>query len=278
MTGFGSAEKDGFKVEVRSLNHKYLDISFKMPSFLLEHEISLRNIIKERFARGKFDVNISLTDKRQLKVCVNKDVAKAMYKAFSELQKELSLPGSLSIDFFSGYREFLMSEELEYNIDALFIALNEAISKVEEMRKNEGRTLFKELQERIKRLGDMQNEIEGLSKGMAATYKETISRRIAELVSDLAIDDTRLAQEVAMMAQKSDITEELARFKSHIQQFYASLSDGGVIGRKLDFILQEMNREVNTIASKTDNVRVISLTIDMKTDIEKLREQVQNIQ
>lgn len=278
MTGFGSAEKDGFKVEVRSLNHKYLDISFKMPSFLLEHEIPLRNIIKERFARGKFDVNISLTDKRQLKVCVNKDMAKAMYKAFSELQKELSLPGSLSIDFFSGYREFLMSEELEYNIDALFIALNEAISKVEEMRKNEGRTLFKELQERIKRLGDMQNEIEGLSKGMAAAYKETILKRIAELVSDLAIDDTRLAQEVAMMAQKSDITEELARFKSHIQQFYASLSEGGVIGRKLDFILQEMNREVNTIASKTDNVRVINLTIDMKTDIEKLREQVQNIQ
>ncbi len=278
MTGFGSAERDGFRVEVRSLNHKYIDISVRMPSVLMEHEMPIRNLIKERFTRGKFDVNISLTDKRQLKVCVNKDMAKAMYNAFSELQKELSLPGSLSIDFFSGYREFLMSEEPEYNIEALFSALNDALSKVEEMRRSEGETLRGELGERLKRLENMQSEIEGLSKGMAASYKKTISKRIAELVANLLIDETRLAQEVALMAQKSDITEELARFKSHIQQFHSSLDNGDVIGRKLDFILQEMNRESNTIASKTDDVRVINLTIDMKTDMEKLREQVQNIQ
>lgn len=278
MTGFGAAERDGFKVEVRSLNHRYIEISVRMPSVLVEHEIPVRNIIKERFARGKFDVNISLTDKRQIRMGVNKELAKGIYDAFSDLQKELSLPGHLNIDFFSGYRELLIEEKPDYNADVLYNALNDAVSKVEEMRRTEGETLKKELECSLKRLAGMHNEIEGLLHGLVAHYRETLSKRIAELVSNLSIDETRLAQEVAIMAQKSDIAEELARFRSHMQQFQSALSNGDVIGRKLDFILQEMNRETNTIASKMDDVRVINLSIEIKTEIEKLREQVQNIQ
>ncbi len=278
MTGFGAAERNGFKVEVRSLNHRYIEISVRMPSVLMEHEIPVRNIIKGRFARGKFDVNISLADKRQLKMGINKELAKGIYDAFSDLQKELTLPGSLNIDFFSGYRELLVAEEPEYDADALYNALNDAVSRVEEMRRTEGETLKKEMESSLKRLADMRNEIEGLSRGLAAHYRETLSKRIAELVSNLSIDETRLAQEVAIIAQKSDITEEMARFRSHIQQFLSALSNGDVIGRKLDFLLQEMNRETNTIASKMDDVRIINLSIEIKTEIEKLREQVQNIQ
>jgi uncharacterized protein (TIGR00255 family) len=278
MTGFGAAEKDGFKVEIRSLNHRYIEISVRMPSALMEHEIPIRNIIKERFARGKFDVNISLTDKRQLKMGVNKELAKGIYDAFLNLQKELSLPGPLNIDFFSGYRELLVAEEPEYNAESLYNALNDAVSKAEEMRRTEGETLKKEMESRLKRLGSIHSEIEGLSKGLVVHYKEAVEKKIAELVSNLSIDETRLAQEVAIMAQKSDISEELARFGSHIQQFRSALSNGDTIGRKLDFLLQEMNRETNTIASKMDDVRIINLTIEIKTEIEKLREQVQNIQ
>lgn len=278
MTGFGTSEREGFKVEVRSLNHRYMDISVRMPSVLMEHEMPIRNIIKERFARGKFDVNISFADKRQMKMGVNKELAKGIYDAFSDLQKELSLPGALNIDFFSGYREILVAEEPEYNTGALYSALNDAISRVEEMRKNEGEILKKELEYRLKKLEGIRNEIEELSKELATHYKETLSKKIAELISNLAIDETRLAQEVAFMAQKSDIAEELARFSSHIQQFGVSLAKGDVIGRKLDFLLQELNREANTIASKMDDVRIINLSIEIKTDIEKLREQVQNIQ
>ncbi|WP_333655021.1 YicC/YloC family endoribonuclease [Dissulfurispira sp.] len=278
MTGFGAAERDGFKVEVRSLNHRYLEISVRMPSVLMEHEIPVRNIIKGRFARGKFDVNISFADKRQMKMGVNRELAKGIYDAFSDLQKELTLPGSLTIDFFSGYRELLMAEEPEYDTDALYNALNDAVSKVEEMRRTEGDALKKEMESSLKRLTDMRNEIEGLSHGLVAHYRETLSKRIAELVSNLSIDETRLAQEVAIMAQKSDIAEELARFRSHVQQFLSALSNGDVIGRKLDFLLQEMNRETNTVASKMDDVRIINLSIEIKTEIEKLREQVQNIQ
>ncbi len=261
MTGFGAAERNGFKVEVRSLNHRYIEISVRMPSVLMEHEIPVRNIIKGRFARGKFDVNISLADKRQLKMGINKELAKGIYDAFSDLQKELTLPGSLNIDFFSGYRELLVAEEPEYDADALYNALNDAVSRVEEMRRTEGETLKKEMESSLKRLADMRNEIEGLSRGLAAHYRETLSKRIAELVSNLSIDETRLAQEVAIIAQKSDITEEMARFRSHIQQFLSALSNGDVIGRKLDFLLQEMNRETNTIASKMDDVRIINLSI-----------------
>lgn len=278
MTGFGAAERDGFKVEVRSLNHRYMDISVRMPSVLMEHEIPVRNIIKERFARGKFDVNISFADKRQMKMTVNKDMAKGIYDAFSDLQKELSLPGDFNIDFFSGYRELLMAEEPEYDTHALYNALNDAVSKVEEMRRTEGETLKKEMESRLKRLEGIHGEIEGLSKGLVVHYKDALAKKIAELVPNLSIDETMLAQEVAIMAQKSDIAEELARFRSHIQQFQSALSNGDVIGRKLDFILQEMNRETNTVASKMDDVRIINLSIEIKTEVEKLREQVQNIQ
>lgn len=278
MTGFGAAEKGGFRVEVRSLNHRYIEISVKMPSVLMEHEMPIRNIIRERFARGKFDVNISFSDKRQTKVGVNKELARDIYDAFLNLQKDLTLSGEITINFFSGYRELLITEDLQYDIDALYAALNEAISKVEEMRRTEGETLKKEMQHSLEKLSDIHNEIEKLSSGLASRYRETLSKRIAELVSNLSIDETRLSQEVAIMAQKSDITEEVARFYSHLQQFQSAMSNGGAIGRKLDFILQEMNRETNTIASKTDDARIINLTIDMKTEIEKIREQVQNIQ
>jgi uncharacterized protein (TIGR00255 family) len=278
MTGFGAAERDGFKVEVRSLNHRYIEISVRMPSALMEHEMTIRNTIKGRFARGKFDVNISFADKRQMKMEVNRELAKGIYDAFSDLQKELTLPGSLTIDFFSGYRELLVAEEPEYDADALYNALDDAVSKVKEMRRTEGEALKKDMESSLKRLEDMRNEIEGLSHGMVAHYRETLSKRIAELVSNLSIDETRLAQEVAIMAQKSDIAEELARFRSHMQQFQSALSNGDVIGRKLDFLLQEMNRETNTVASKMDDVRIINLSIEIKTEIEKLREQVQNIQ
>lgn len=278
MTGFGVAEKDGFKVEVRSLNHRYIEISVRMPSVLVEHEIPVRNIIKGKFARGKFDVNISFTDKRQMKMEINRELAKGIYDAFSGLQRELSLPGSLNIDFFSGYRELLMTEEPEYDTDALYNALDDAVSKVEEMRRAEGEILKKELTGRLKRLEGIHGEIEGLSKGLVAHYKEALAKKIAELVPNLSIDETRLAQEVAIMAQKSDIAEELARFRSHMQQFQSALSNGDVIGRKLDFLLQEMNRETSTVASKMDDVRIINLSIEIKTEVEKLREQVQNIQ
>lgn len=278
MTGYGAAERKGFKVEVRSLNHRYVDVSVRMPSFLMEHEIPVRNLIKDQFARGKFDVTISLTDKRQFKVRANKELAGELYDTLLDLQKTLSIPGSLDIGFLSWYRELLLSEETAYSADDLYGALGDALARVDEMRRKEGESLRKELEFHSGRVESLRAEVEELSHGMAITHKEVLSRKVAELTSAVPIDETRLAQEIALLAQKSDITEELARLRSHMKQFNAFLSGGEAIGRKLDFLMQEMYREVNTIASKVDDIRIINLTIEIKAGIEKLKEQVQNIQ
>jgi uncharacterized protein (TIGR00255 family) len=278
MTGYGAAEKEGFKVEVRSLNHKYLDVSVRMPSFLMEQEIPIRKLMKEAFERGKIDVAVSLTDKRQKKVKVNSDLASEMYKAFADIQKALALPGTLDIGFFSGYRELLLTEESESNTDALFEALTGAVSKVEGMRQSEGAALEKELRLRLGIVKNKCNGIEAASKNIIHIYKEKLSKRIAELIHNTSHDETRMAQEIAFIAQKGDISEELARLGSHVRQFGAFLSSDASVGRRLDFLCQEMHREVNTIAAKVDDIDIIKLTLDIKSELEKLREQVQNIQ
>jgi len=278
MTGYGAAEKEGYKVEVRSLNHKYLDVSVRIPSFLMEQEMPIRKLIKGAFERGKIDVAVTLTDKRRKKVNVNTDLANEMYKAFAEIQKELALPGSLDIGFFSGYRELLLTEESESNTDALFEALTEAVSKVEGMRKSEGTALETELRQRLGTVREKRDGIEAASKGMIYKYKEKLSKKIAELIQNVPHDEMRMAQEIAFIAQKGDISEELARLDSHVRQFGTFLSSDVSVGRRLDFLCQEMNREANTIAAKVDDVDIINLTLDIKSELEKLREQVQNIQ
>jgi uncharacterized protein (TIGR00255 family) len=278
MTGYGSAEKEGFKVEVRSLNHKFIDVSVRMPSFLMEHEITIRKMVKDAFERGKIDVAVSLTDKRQKKVKVNTELAREMYNAFALIRQELDLPGSLDINFFSGYRELLLTEESESNADALFEALKEAVSKVDEMRKDEGAALEKDLRQRLDIVREKREGIELSSKGMILAYKEKLSKRISELLLNTPTDETRMAQEIAFIAQKGDISEEFARLESHIRQFGTFLSSDASVGRRLDFLCQEMNREANTIAAKVDDVNIINLTLDIKSELEKLREQVQNIQ
>ncbi|MFO0752481.1 MAG: YicC/YloC family endoribonuclease [Thermodesulfovibrionales bacterium] len=278
MTGFGAAEVEGFKVEVRSLNHRYLEVSVRMPSPLLEHEIPIRNFIKEKFARGKVDVIISLTEKRKMKVTLNKELARGLYEAFADLQRELSLSGTLSVDLFASYKDLLLAEDAEYGAEALYEALRIAVERVGEMRTQEGEALVREVRCHAERLEELRRKVEGLAGEVVPVYREALARRVAELLAGAPPDEARLAQEVALLAQKSDITEEIARLKSHLGQVASILEKGGSIGRKLDFLIQELNREANTIASKVDDVRIVTLAVEMKTGIEKLREQVQNIQ
>lgn len=278
MTGYGAAEREGFKVEVRSLNHRYLDVNVRMPSFLMEHEMPVRSFIKDRFARGKIDITISLAGKRQVRVRANKELAKEMYDTVLDLQKTLSIPGSLDIGFLSWCREFLFTEEPSCSADDLFDALSDAVARVDEMRIKEGEAIRTELESHAGLVESLRAEVEELSRGMAAAHKEVLSRKVSELLAGVPVDEGRLAQEIALLAQKSDITEELARLRSHMRQFGSFLGSGKAIGRKLDFLMQEMYRETNTIASKVDDIRIINLAIEIKTGIEKLKEQVQNIE
>lgn len=278
MTGFGSAERDVFKVEVRSLNHRYLDIYVRIPTVLIEQEMAVRNIVKKRFLRGKIDLFITFSNKKPTKMTINKDLAKEAFYAFSELQKDLNIGGSLDISFFSGYRDLLLMEEPSYNIDDMFVALDEALNKLEEMRKAEGEALINELKMHIKKIEEICREIEILSKDRASKIRDNLLKRIRDIEAELPLDEARIHQEVLFIAQKGDISEEIERLKSHINQFQKSLSAGESVGRKLDFIIQEMNREANTIASKVDDILIIDKTVDLRVEIEKMREQVQNIQ
>ncbi|NWF51521.1 MAG: YicC family protein [Nitrospirae bacterium] len=278
MTGFGCAEKNGFRVEIRSLNHRFIDISLKLPPYLSQYDIYLRNIIKEKFHRGKFDISITTDNNSFVQIFINKEMARKIYNIFQDLQKELSIPGMITIDTLMGYREFFVEEKHQYKVDSLFEAFNEAISNLEQMRLKEGKVLTEEQLQRADLLNKINNKIKSLTLHILDRQKEKFSERLSLLIKSKDVDSVRLMQEAAIMAEKLDISEEVSRIENHVQHFIETLKTGNNIGKKLDFLLQEISREVNTIASKSSDYTISSLTVDMRIEIEKMREQAQNIQ
>jgi len=279
MTGYGAAERDGYKVEIRSVNHKGLDIGVRMPSLLMQYEIEIRNRIRETFQRGKVDVLITVTEHRQPKVSVDSQLAKKMYEAFSQVQQELALPGTIGIEFFAGYRDLLLQSEPSADKEELFGVLADAVACLRMMREAEGEAMVAELSRLLDVFESNYLSVCTASGGVVARLREKMLVRVAELLGSSEVDEVRVAQEVALLAQRSDVTEELARLRSHIDQFRTTIgSEEAAIGRRLDFLLQEMNREVNTTGSKADEIEIINLVIEMKNEIGKLREQALNIQ
>jgi uncharacterized protein (TIGR00255 family) len=278
MTGFGSAENNGFRVEIRSLNHRFMDIAIKMPPYMSQYEIPLRSILKTRFQRGRFDVSVSTNDHKATQLKINKELARNIYAALQDLQKELSIHGKISIDTLIRYSELLIEEETKYDIDALYAVYNEALINLEDMRIREGKLLSEELGKRVESLSTMNNEIKLLAPNEVLRWREKFTERLRLIIEAEGIDNTRIIQEAAIMAEKLDISEEINRVENHIKQFVEILRNGNIIGRKLDFLLQEISREVNTLAYKSSDYAISNLTVEMKTEIEKMREQVQNIQ
>ena len=278
MTGFGSAEKNGFRVEIRSLNHRFMDITIKAPPYLSQCDVALRNMLKEKFQRGKFDVTVSTDNHRMAQVTINKDMAGKIYTAFKEIQKELSIPGKLDINTLAGYRELLVEEETAYDIHALYAAFREAASLLEAMRIREGNLLVDEQRQRAASLKATNDKIKSLMPSLIEQYKAKFSERLRLLLEPKEIDNAKVIQEASVVIEKLDISEELHRIENHVQQLTETLNEGNVMGRKLDFLLQEIGREVNTIAAKSGDYTISSLTVDMKLEIEKMREQVQNLQ
>lgn len=278
MTGFGSAENNGFRVEIRSLNHRFMDIAIKMPPYMSQYEIPLRNILKTRFQRGRFDVSVSTNNHKATQLKINKEGARNIFTALQDLQKELSIHGKINIDTLVRYSELLIEEDPKYDMDALYAVFNEALMSLEDMRIKEGKLLSEELRDRVESLSTMNNEIKLLAPNEVLRWREKFTERLRLILEPEGIDNTRIIQEAAIMAEKFDISEETSRIESHIKQFVEILRNGNIIGRKLDFLLQEISREVNTLAYKSSDYAISNLTVEMKTEIEKMREQVQNIQ
>lgn len=278
MTGFGSAESGAFRVEIRSVNHRFMDISIKMPQNLLQHEMKMRGMLKERFFRGRFDVLVSASGEENIRVRVNRNAARAIHTALTALKEELSLPGEIGIETISRFSELIISEGVECDAESLYTAFDEAMSRLLRMRLKEGEAIALDIASRLEALKGLKDQLEMLCSDVANAARQRFTERLNAILGEGRYDRDRVLEEAAIMAERIDITEEITRISSHITQMKKILSNGDTMGRKMEFILQELNREVNTIASKTDDFRVSSIAIEMKAEIEKLREQAQNIQ
>ena len=278
MTGFGSAEINGYRVEIRSLNSRFLDLYIKVPPFLNQFDIPLRNLLKERFARGKFDVTVSVSESAAADFRVNTAIAGRLCAALKKLQEELSLPGEVDMTMLAGFHPLYLETDTVSDEDTLFTVFKQAVGILSDMRTREGSCLAAEILKLVETLAAMNDQIKDLSGDAVREMTEKFNEKLKMLLAEMDFDSNRVVQEAALMAIKLDISEELARIDSHIKQVREMLAGDDVIGRKLDFIVQELNREVNTITSKSGNYAITGLTIGMKSVLEKIKEQVQNIQ
>ena len=278
MTGFGSASGQDFTVEIRSLNHRFIDIGVKIPLHMSQHEVSIRNILKKRFQRGRFDVSLPPSQSKTARVRLDRDAALAVYSSLRDLQEELALPGQISIDTLAGYRELLVEENTNVGPEPFFLVFDQAVTQLERMRTREGKMLTVELRGRLKSLSRMNRKIKKLAPSEVKRWRKKFTERIRSALSEGTVNHERVIQEAAIMADKLDISEELNRIDNHLIQFSEILGHDTIVGKKLDFLLQELMREVNTLAYKSGNYTISHLVVEMKTEVEKMREQVQNLQ
>lgn len=289
MTGYGKGileiENRQYQIEIKSVNHRYSDISIKMPRTLSYLEEEVKNQISENIKRGKIDVFITFENNSQegKQIKINKEIAKLYIKELKELAEEEKILSNIEVVEVSKFPDVLSikSDESDERIKKELIQVTQqALNKMIEMKQDEGKKISKDLLERLEKIKNSIEEISKKSTGLIEGYVVKLEKRIKEILHTEEIDKTRLAQEVVIYADKCSIEEEVTRLKSHIYQFEKIILDNQneTIGKKLDFIIQEMNRETNTIGSKANNLEITNAVIDIKTILEDIREQIQNIE
>ncbi len=288
MTGYGRAEAvlDGKKIvaEIKSLNHRYLETSLRLSGTLAALEMEIKKKITNRFSRGKIEVALRMEANGAQAIGVGFDLnvplLKNYYQLLLRIKKELNLKEEITLSMMASFRDVFVppEEDLATVWPTVEGVLDEAVAALMVMREKEGAILSQDLRERIVTLGNFLDTIEKRVPRVLAAYQKRLTERVKELVGDREIEESRLMQEVAMMAEKSDITEEIVRFRSHLDQFIGMLQGDEAVGRKLDFLLQEMGREVNTIGSKSSDVEIARQVIEVKSELARIREQVQNFE
>ena len=288
MTGFGRCEvqeaERKITVEMKSVNHRYLDVNIKMPKKLNFFESSIRSELKNYIQRGKVDIFISYEDYTESNVCVkyNKELAAEYMSYLNKMAEDFSLDNDVRVSCLSRYPEVLSMEEQTVDEDALWQLLSKALKGAAEgfveTRIKEGENLKNDLVEKLNGMLTHVDFITERSPQIIAEYKQRLEDKVRELLDDSKIDDNRLLMEVTIFADRVCVDEELVRLRSHVEATKDALLQGGSIGRKLDFIAQEMNREANTILSKSNDLEISNRAIELKTEIEKVREQIQNIE
>lgn len=291
MTGYAQVraitngkQELSYAVSLKAVNHRYLDLSMRLPADCDSLEMRLRRLLKEKMARGHVDLTLSVERGGTSALQLNKDVVGGYVSAFRDAAKSFGVSGEPDLNAILKMPGALAGAmEVDAVFEASILVMTEkAVVKLNEMREEEGRGIEQELRRRMRELHSATSEVEELRGAVSRAYLEKVQSRMNELIAGKA-DQDRILQEAAMLAERSDIQEELVRMKTHIQHFVGLLDKGGEIGKKLDFLLQEMNREANTLLSKTagvsgEGLRITELGLRMKSEIEKTREQIQNIE
>jgi uncharacterized protein (TIGR00255 family) len=296
MTGYAQARLETpdltIRVSVKSVNHRFLDLKMRLTEGLELYEPRLRQLVREHIHRGHVEMQVAAEPRTAATIQINQELAKAYLRAAEVLRQEtraaadvdvvglLRLPGVIAGLGVATPQNEESQRQLGQSIED---CLNQALIKLDEMRRAEGAHLVDQLRSRLNKIEDESNEVRVLAEKLRPAFARRLDARLKELLGGVSLDPTRLAQEAALLAERSDVSEELERLRSHVGQFGSLLQGAGEMGKKLDFLLQEMNREANTLLSKTPGVdsealAITALALEIKSDIEKLREQVQNIE
>ncbi len=288
MTGYGRAENTfngcTITVELRSVNNRYLDCNVRIPRLYLFAEDAMKSRVQNTISRGKVDMFVTLdsTGADKVQVSVNRPVADGYYAALKQLSEDYGLSGEISVTLLSRFPEVLLAEKAEEDVERLAqdicSVLDKALVDFDQMRTREGERLREDILSRAAVIEDKVGLVERRSPQTVTEYRAKLEARMSEVLSNTQLDPARILTEAAIFADKVAVDEETVRLRSHIGQLREMLSKGGAIGRKLDFLIQEFNREANTIGSKCSDIEISGHVVDIKAEIEKIREQVQNIE
>jgi len=289
MTGFGRCENQNdeysCKAEIRSVNNRYIDINTRFPKSLMTLDATIKKLIKSRCSRGSFDLNISVErtngNSSDLILQPNLELAEQYRQAFKKIKSSLELEGEIDINLLLSMKDVVKIEAIEVNPtreELIQTTVEDALSALIQMREEEGKHLQEDIVSRLETIEKHGEFIQSRQSEAVQAYKERLEERIKILSDGVEIDPQRIAQETAIMADRCDVTEEVVRLDSHIKQFKKLLHGNQPVGRKLEFLIQEINRETNTIGSKTIDSEVSQRVIEIKSDLEKIREQLQNIE
>jgi uncharacterized protein (TIGR00255 family) len=288
MTGYGKGEAKvdnvSLTVEIKTVNHRYADITIKLPRTLLALENEIRRQVGQVLGRGKIDVyvNFGATEESAVVPVVNRPLAQAYHDLFTKLRNDLGLSGGVTLELVAAQRDVVQLREAESSVESLQgclqTALERAIEQLLAMRRAEGEATAVDLRERLTQLESLLGTVEQRAPLVPQEWQAKLMERLARLQQNLEWDPQRVAQEVAVYADRCDISEELARFRSHLGQFRTMFTDPEPVGRRMDFLVQELNREVNTMGSKSNDAELTRAVVAMKAELEKVREQVQNVE
>lgn len=288
MTGYGRSEQQNGNfactVEIRSVNNRYIEIHARLPKHLTSLELAIKKLIKSRCSRGSFDLNVSLQSNEggvDQAIKPNLELAAQYYEAFREIKNKLGLAGEIKIDAVFGMKDIIKVEPLtlDDSQEAMILAtVGQALDALKQMRREEGKNLQDDILGRLKSVAEIMRSLQQRQPVVILEHQNRLKEKVKTLSDGIELDPARLAQEVALMADRCDIAEEITRLESHLSQFNALTQSEDPLGRKLEFITQEINREINTIGSKSADYQISQSVIEIKSLLEKVREQIQNIE